>query len=171
MLNKFLSDIKDELYPTKDSFDVREIIDVIKNKEHKRLNIYYILKLLYAEGTRQDFYNFLIEQVLPQYVTKEEAKNLVNYADAFIVDFNNYSAETTKTMLEPLSGDVTTIQLSVGDIVDKCWNQLKDKPAPVIDILDDVYQLTYPGYLHKVLLYKSEVKDVVPKTLVYTLHS
>lgn len=171
LMSDFLSDIKEELYFIDSNANIQEIVEDIKKKKHRRLNIDYIFKLLYEENIRKDFNNFLIGHMSQHYVTKEVANDIISYVNAFIVDFNHYSSKSNKTLMDPLSGEERTLELSVRDIVDKCWNKLKDNPKPFIDILDDVYQLTYPGYLNKVLLYKSEVKEADTKSLVYTLHS
>ena len=170
MIDGFLTEINDELYFTDDVYDVEHIIKDLRNKPFKRLNIYYILKLLYSPDIKNDFYNFLIDKILQKYMTKEGARGVVSYMDAFIVDFNNYEASKTMTVLDPASEEMKTVRLFVGDIVNQTWHKVKNEKISVLDALDTVYVLTYPGYLHKVLLYKSEVTETAVKPLVYTLH-
>ncbi len=170
MLDQFLSDIHEELYFDYDRNNVRGIIKDFKHKENKRWNIYYVIKLLYTEEIRKDFYGFLTEKVMQKYMPQEEVRDLVNYADSFIIDFNNYSASKTETIRDPLSGETKIFKLDVRENVDQCWQRLRNEKTSLYEALDNVYQLTYPGHLNKVLLYRSENQESASKPLIYTLH-
>ncbi len=170
MLDQFLSDINGELYFDFDRHNIRRIFEDFKNKDNKRWNIYYIIKLLYTEKIRKEFYAFLTEKVLHKYMPPQEAVDLVNYADAFIVDFNKYAASKVETMRDPLTGETKSLKLDVREIVDRCWQRLKDEKGSLYERLDHVYALTYPGYLNKVFLYQSEAQESANTPLLYTLH-
>lgn len=171
LVKNFLSEIKEELYFIDDDSNIQDIVEELKKREHRRLNIDYILKLLYGNGMRSDFHRFLTKHLSEQYVTEDAAKTIIDYIEAFIVDFNHYVPTAERTVVDPLSGKETALHLSVRESVHRWWNELQYDSKPLFDILDNVYQLTYPGYLNKVLLYRSETKETAAKELIYTLHA
>ena len=138
---------QEELFFSK-QFPVHENLYDYKEREQKRLNIFYILELLYGnQGKCRYEFNKLIRKIFIEELHTEHQliANTLESIEQNLVDFiqmgDNLNQGVPKENIESISCD---------SYVKKQFVKYYD--GKLIESLHSIYDMTYPGYLGRVVL-------------------